>query len=78
MDSLACCDMLVGWVFINVIDVRQLGPSLKHVLLHALIEYDLKKVAIVSQQDFLYKKTYLPSCCYEAHNLKKEQTIILT
>ena len=47
---------LVGWVFINVIDVRQLGPSLKHVLLHALIEYDLKKVAIVSQQDFLYKK----------------------
>ena len=73
MDSLACCDMLVGWVFINVIDVRQLGPSLKHVLLHALIEYDLKKVAIVSQQDFLF-----PSCCYEAHNLKKEQTIILT
>ena len=56
LDSLACCDMLVGWVFINVIDVRQLGPSLKHVLLHALIEYDLKKVAIVSQQDFLYKK----------------------
>ena len=63
--------MLVGWVFINVIDVRQLGPSLKHVLLHALIEYDLKKVAIVSQQDFLYKKKPIFPVVVMKHTISK-------